>query len=255
MMPSYAAHGATDVGRKRVNNEDAFAIRPGDGLYVVADGMGGHSSGEVAAQLAVGTILGFFKDTTLGEESTWPYAYDENLSFAANKLVTAIATANDQIQAYASGHPESRGMGTTVVAVLIADDKATLSHVGDSRAYLFRDGKLQLLTMDHSWVGEQIRHGYLTEAEAVNHPFRNVITKALGTREQAQADVTELKLLPGDRLLLCSDGLNSMITDEIIGAAMARNEDLEATCQHLIEKANEGGGDDNITVVLIERTA
>ena len=119
-MPSYAAHGATDVGRKRVNNEDAFAIRPGDGLYVVADGMGGHSSGEVAAQLAVGTILGFFKDTTLGEESTWPYAYDENLSFAANKLVTAIATANDQIQAYASGHPESRGMGTTVVAVLIA---------------------------------------------------------------------------------------------------------------------------------------
>lgn len=247
--------GASDVGRKRTNNEDAFALRPEHSLFLVADGMGGHSSGEVAAQLAVNQIISFFKNHSLSEDSTWPYAYDDTLSFPANKLRTAIALANDQIQSYSSEHPESRGMGTTVVAALIDSDKVVVSHVGDSRAYHFSNGEMKLLTLDHSWVSEQVRLGFLTESEAAHHPFRNVITKALGTRDQAQADVVEIDMRVGDRLLLCTDGLNSMAPDEEIAGVMASSKDLESACKALIELANERGGEDNITVLILERTA
>ena len=253
MTMQIRSYGTTDVGRKRTNNEDAYAIRPDRGLYVVADGMGGHSSGEVAAQLAVGEILAFFENGTLSEDSTWPYAYDETLSFAANKLLTAVALANEKIQTYAAQHPESRGMGTTVVAVLVNGDRLVVGHVGDSRAYLHSRETFRLLTHDHSWVGEQVRQGFLTEAEAVNHPFRNVITKALGTREQAQADLLDLTLEVGERLLLCSDGLNSMVRDEEIREVLDRGLDLEASCQALVALANERGGEDNVTVVMLER--
>lgn len=249
------SHGLSDVGRKRTNNEDAFAIEESRGVFLVADGMGGHSSGEVAANLAVSEILSFLENSTLNEDSTWPYPYDEGLSFAANKLLTAIALANEKIQAYAADHPESRGMGTTVVAALVDKDRLVLGHVGDSRAYLYASDGLKLLTLDHSWVGEQVRHGFLTETEALNHPFRNVITKALGTREQAQADILEMDLPVGGRLLLCSDGLNSMVRDEEIAAVLARNLGLAETCRALVDLANEKGGEDNITVLLLERTA
>lgn len=247
------AHGLSDVGRKRTNNEDAFAIEESRGIYLVADGMGGHSSGEVASNLAVSEILAFLANSNLSEESTWPYPYDENLSFTANRLLTAIALANEKIQAYAADHPESRGMGTTIVAALTGGDRLVLGHVGDSRAYLFVPDGLKLLTLDHSWVGEQVRHGFLTEAEALNHPFRNVITKALGTREQAQADILELDLPVGSRLLLCSDGLNSMVRDEEIAEVLKKGLGLPETCQALVDLANEKGGEDNITVVLLER--
>lgn len=132
------AHGATDVGKKRTNNEDAFALRPEHGLFVVADGMGGHSSGEVASHLAVSQITAFFDRQDLGEDSTWPYSYDDSISFVANKIRTAITLANDTIQHHAMEHPESRGMGTTVVAALLNGDELVVSHVGDSRAYLSR---------------------------------------------------------------------------------------------------------------------
>jgi PPM family protein phosphatase len=247
--------GVTDVGRKRTNNEDAFALRPEFNLFLVADGMGGHSSGEVAAQLAVNQIVSFFKDHSLTEDSTWPYAYDDSLSFPGNKLRTAIALANDQIQSYSTEHPESRGMGTTVVAALVDSEKVVISHVGDSRAYMLSDGSLKLLTLDHSWVSEQVRLGFLTESEAARHPFRNVITKALGTRDQAQADVLEIEVPLGARLLLCTDGLNSMAPDEEIYKVLASGGDLEATCKALVALANERGGEDNITVLLLERTA
>jgi len=247
--------GASDVGRKRTNNEDAFALRPELDLFLVADGMGGHSSGEVAAQLAVNQIVSFFKNQSLNEDSTWPYAYDDSLSFPGNKLRTAIALANDQIQNYSTEHPESRGMGTTVVAALIDSERIVVSHVGDSRAYLFSSGEMKLLTLDHSWVSEQVRLGFLTESEAAHHPFRNVITKALGTRDQAQADVIEIELAVGDRLLLCTDGLNSMAPDSEISEVIASSKDLEATCKALIDLGNERGGEDNITVLILERKA
>ena len=249
------AQGATDVGKKRTNNEDAFVVRPDHELFVVADGMGGHSSGEVASHLAVSQITAFFDRQDLNEDSTWPYPYDESLSFAANKIRTAIALANDRIQSYATDHPESRGMGTTVVAVLANGEELVVSHVGDSRAYLFAAGKLSPLTMDHSWVSEQVRMGLLSDEEATRHPLRNVITKALGTRDQAEADVMTIKPAIGDRILLCTDGLNSMVNDADISVVLARGLSLDATCHNLLDLANERGGEDNITVVLIERTA
>jgi protein phosphatase len=249
------AHGATDVGKKRTNNEDAFALRPEHDLFVVADGMGGHSSGEVASHLAVSQITEFFDRRDLGEDSTWPYPYDDSISFVANKIRTAISLANDRIQHYALEHPESRGMGTTVVAALLNGDELVVSHVGDSRAYLFSGGSLSPLTADHSWVSEQVRMGLLSDDEASRHPLRNVITKALGTRDQAEADVMAFQPAIGDRVLLCTDGLNSMVSGEEITAVLARCLDLEATCKALIELAKDHGGEDNITVVILERTA
>jgi protein phosphatase len=247
------AFGVTSVGRKRTNNEDAFAIVDAHQLFVVADGMGGHSAGEVAAQLAVQHILAFFEEHGKDEDTTWPFPYDDRFSFPANKLRTAIALANERIQAYAGEHPESRGMGTTVVAALSSGDRLVISHVGDSRAYLLRDGSLRGLTADHSWVSEQVRMGFLKEAEAANHPLRNVITKALGTREQAEADLQEVEILVGDRLLLCSDGLNSMATDAEIEAVLIKKPAIEKACHALVDLANDKGGEDNITVVLIDR--
>lgn len=249
------ALGVTDMGKKRTNNEDAYVVRPDHDLYVVADGMGGHSSGEVASHLAVSHITAFFDRHDLSEDSTWPYPYDASLSFAANKIRTAIALANDRIQNYAVDHPESRGMGTTVVAVLANGDELVVSHVGDSRAYLFAGGKLSVLTIDHSWVSEQVRMGLLSDEEATRHPLRNVITKALGTRDQAEADVMAFKPDVGDRVLLCTDGLNSMVTDADISGVLTRRLSLDATCRELLDLANERGGEDNITVLLIERTA
>jgi protein phosphatase len=250
----FSCFGASDVGRKRNNNEDAFAVRPELKLYLVADGMGGHSSGEVAAQIAVNQVISFFKNQSLTEDSTWPYDYDDSLSFPGNRLRTAIALANDQIQNYSAEHPESRGMGTTVVAALIDTYKVVISHVGDSRAYLLSKDAFRALTVDHSWVSEQVRLGFLTEIEAAHHPFRNVITKALGTRDQAQADVSEVEVAVGDRILLCSDGLNSMVSDEEIREVLGRAKSLEAICRDLVDLANERGGEDNITVVVLERT-
>jgi protein phosphatase len=252
-MSRFESFGLSDVGKKRINNEDAFAIRTDKNLYIVADGMGGHSSGEVAAQLAVKEIIAFFDTASLSEDATWPYEYDESLSFDGNRLRTAIAAANDRIQAYAADHPESRGMGTTVVAALLNGERLVISHVGDSRAYLLEDSRLNVLTMDHSWVGEQVRQGFLTESEAEQHPFRNVITKALGTREQAKGDVAEIAMPKGGRLLLCTDGLNSMVRDEDIRAVLAETSGLEDACRKLVALANDKGGEDNVTVVLIER--
>ncbi len=249
------AFGTSSVGRKRTNNEDAFAIMPNYGLYLVADGMGGHSAGEVAARLAVQEVVAFFEKHANDEDSTWPYPYDDTLSFHANKIRTAIALANERIQAYASEHPESRGMGTTIVAALAHGDRLIVSHVGDSRAYLSSKGELKVLTADHSWVSEQVRMGLLTESEAARHPLRNVITKALGTKDQADADVLETELKVGDRLLLCTDGLNSMAGDDEIAAVLAQGMGLEEASHRLVGLANEKGGEDNITVVLLERTA
>ena len=249
------AFGVSSVGRKRTNNEDAFAVVDSIQLFIVADGMGGHSAGEVASRLAVQHILSFFDQHGKDEDTTWPFPYDDTLSFPANKLRTAIALANEQIQAYAAEHPESRGMGTTVVAALSAGERLIISHVGDSRAYLYDGSRLRGLTADHSWVSEQVRMGLLKEADAASHPLRNVITKALGTREQADADIQEVALNVGDRVLLCSDGLNSMAQDAEIEAVLARGLAIEKACHALVDLANDKGGEDNITVVLIDRLA
>jgi len=251
----YASAARSSVGMKRTNNEDAFAQFAEMGLYVVADGMGGHSCGEIASQLAVSQVVHFFENAKLDEESTWPYAYDDSLSFQANKLRTAISVANEKIQDYTAQHAESRGMGTTVVIGLVHDDRLVLAHVGDSRAYLFRGGTLQALTSDHSWVNEQVRMGFLSLSEAQKHPFRNVITKALGTKGDALADVVEVPMMAGDVVLLCTDGLNTMVSDEEIASVLGSQRELEPACEALVDVANKAGGEDNITVLLLRREA
>jgi PPM family protein phosphatase len=242
----------TDTGIKRTNNEDSFLILEEKNLFAVADGMGGHSSGEIASKIAVETIGQFFRDSALTEDSTWPYAYDDNISFEGNQLRTAVAIANEKIQEYATEHLESRGMGTTVVAVMAIQSRLVLCHVGDSRCYLLRDGKLSSLTSDHSWVNEQVKLGFLTEEEAQRHPFRNVITKALGTKGEATAEINEIEGKEGDLLLLCTDGLNSMVTDDEISKMVAGDGKLEDKAKRLIDAANENGGEDNITLVLLK---
>ncbi|MGE5278500.1 MAG: Stp1/IreP family PP2C-type Ser/Thr phosphatase [Acidobacteriota bacterium] len=249
-MPSIEAFGLTDVGRKRKHNEDAFALDLSDGLFVVADGMGGHAAGEVAARITVETIGEFIAATRQKEEATWPFKYNHSLDFNSNRLAIAIEKANERVMAAVAAQPWLKGMGTTVVAGLLNEKILSLAHVGDSRAYMFRGGKLQRLTDDHSWVHEQVAAGILTEDEAKSHPLKNVVTRALGGGPSVSPDLQEISFSARDRFLFCSDGLTTMMSDEEIEQAVADNEDPQQLCRVLVDLANEKGGVDNITVVV-----
>ena len=243
--------GATDVGRKREHNEDSFHVNEKYGLFTIADGMGGHAAGEVASRIAVDVINEFMELSGNDSDITWPFEYDDSISLEENRIFTAIKMANNKIFEVIRERKELEGMGTTLVILLVQDDKCYIGHVGDSRAYLVRDGQIRQVTSDHSWVNEQMKLGVLTRAEAATHPYRNVVTRALGGRDIIKADVTCQKLEPGDKLLLCSDGLNSMLDDEQIRDVVVESkDDLEAGCKSLVAAANEAGGDDNITVIL-----
>ncbi len=249
----FQSYVATDVGMKRKANEDNFCANREIGLFVVADGMGGHAAGEVASRLAVEEIETVLLQSEGDESWTWPDTYDTGVSLTANKLRFAINLANEKIRRTTMERVECRGMGTTIVAAIVRGVHCTVAHVGDSRAYLFRGGKLSPLTSDHSWVNEQLKQGFLTLEHARNHPFRNVITQALGSGAEVKADLKDLLLKGDDMLLLCSDGLNSMLTDhEIHGIMMeGRDEPLDETTHKLVDAANRKGGDDNITVALV----
>jgi protein phosphatase len=245
--------GLSDVGRKRDHNEDAFVVDEGERLFAVADGMGGHAAGEVASQIAIKTVYDFIHSTRQDAEATWPYDYDPTLSANANRLRTAIRLANERICETIRQKEDLKDMGTTIVTLLIGSDgTATVGHVGDSRAYLVRGGTLAQITSDHSWVNEQVKLGFLNRADAMRHPFRNVVTRALGSRGEVSVDLREEALRAGDRVLLCSDGLNSMVDDEgILGALAGAGDDLLGQCRGLISAANARGGDDNITTILV----
>ncbi len=244
--------GKTDVGMKRNHNEDAFLTDPGLNFAVVADGMGGHAAGEVASELAVDRISSFLGQVKGNEDITWPYKYDIAFSLNANKLMVGIKLANDAILSKVAGDSKLNGMGTTIVAALFEGDNATIAHVGDSRAYLYRKNRLSLLTNDHSWVSEQVRRGLITEEQARVHPMKNVVTQALGGAERLSVEIDELPLKPGDLLLLCSDGLNSMVPGNVMEEVFAEyHQNPEELIDRLIHEANERGGDDNITVVVV----
>ena len=244
--------GITDVGRKREANEDCFATIAEDRLFVVADGMGGHAAGEVASRLAVRAISDFIATTRRDAEITWPYDYDTTLSPESNRLKTAIRMANQRILDTISHEKDLEGMGTTLVGAMLSDGKAYVGHVGDSRAYLIRSEQIEQLTSDHSWVNEQVKLGFLSKDDALRHPFRNVVTRALGSKDDVMVDVAEQDLKPDDILMLCSDGLNTMLDDEeIIRLILSKKGDVEAACQALVEAANAKGGEDNVTVVLV----
>ena len=246
------SHGASDVGRKRKGNEDSLVIDRDNNLFVVADGMGGHAAGEVASRIAVDAIREFVALTAGNSDITWPFGLEESLSYDGNRLKTAIRHANRRVLEAMRERAEYEGMATTVVAVLVQDDTANIAHVGDSRIYLWSGGQLQQLTSDHSWVNEQVASGVISAEEGRHHPLRNVVTRALGGRGELLVDLQSRRLQPRDVLLLCSDGLTTMVSDEeIAGLLAAAGMDLERAVSDLVATANEHGGDDNISVVLL----
>ena len=224
---------ASDCGLVRSANEDSFILRPG--LYAVCDGMGGARAGEVASQMACLGLIGV-----------------DPASAGLDELRQAIVKANLAIIQRSTSESELLGMGTTLTAALFKDDTLVVAHVGDSRAYVLRDGGLTQMTADHSWVGEMVRRGELTAAQAARHPHRSVITRALGTDMELDPDVIELSLEPGDRVLLCSDGLTGMVDDETIGRLMSLGADAQSTAQSLVDAALQNGGEDNVTVVVVD---
>jgi protein phosphatase len=250
-MVEVKAYGLTHVGRQRQHNEDSFLVEDGARLFLVADGMGGHAAGEIASRIAVDSISEFILHTK-EDDGTWPHAYDEHYKRSTNRLMAAVRMANTRVLEAMRKDARLRGMGTTVVACMADGEIMSFAHVGDSRGYLIRDKHLSRVTNDHSWVFEQVQAGMLTEAEAEKHPLRNVITRALGGALQVTPDASEIQIQKGDVYLLCSDGLTGMVSEEEILRLVSENENLETACEQLIAAANEHGGMDNVTAVLVK---
>jgi protein phosphatase len=249
MMKANAA-AVTSTGRVRSSNEDCFGYRADHGIYVVCDGMGGAAGGEVASRMVVDTLL---RQMT---EDDGQQGFEQR----RERLHTAIAEANRVVLERAERESGLAGMGTTLVALLLdlqqaeAPSRALIAHAGDSRCYLFRRGQLTRVTQDHSLVDEQIRLGTMTVEEAERSPFRSVITRAIGTQFSVTEEVQEINLEPGDTFLLCTDGLTREVTEEAIAEALEAGHDIQRTAQRLVDQANENGGRDNVTclVVLIQ---
>lgn len=252
-MISVSAAGITHPGKRRQKNEDSYRERPDLGLFIVADGMGGHAAGEVASRVAVETIEQFVNDTREADENfTWPFGLEPHLDIDGNRLKTAVKVANRRIATRIAGERDLQGMATTVVGVLVGRRGVKVAHVGDSRVYHWRNGQMTRLTRDHSWVEEQVEAGALTPTEARDHPWRNLVTRALSGGGEVEIDVTSLDAGKGDRLLLCSDGLFSVVTDEAIEATLGRpTDDLQSICRELVDAANRAGGPDNVTVLVL----
>lgn len=234
-----SATALSDVGRRRTANEDRYALAGDLGLYLVADGMGGHTAGQVAAELAAQGAVDALR--TLVDAS----------ASLAEKLRYAVASANREIFAAARAKPDLAGMGTTLVALLASEARVALAHVGDSRAYLIRGRRIRQLTDDHSLVAELVRRREITARAARGHPHRHVLTRALGVRRSVEPDLAELTPFANDTFVLCSDGLTGHVGDDEIADTVLSAIDLESGCERLVDLANSRGGEDNITVVLV----
>jgi protein phosphatase len=245
---------SSDPGLRRSSNEDCYCTRPDLGLYIVADGMGGHVAGEVASRVAVEAIQVFIQETAGADKNrTWPFPFEPALSLEANRLKAAFRLANRRIASTIADSHDLRGMATTASALLTGPDGACVAHVGDSRVYVLRAGRLEQLTHDHSWVEEQVRAGTMSPTAAKQHPWRNVVTRALAGGEDPEVDVTQVRPSSPERYLLCSDGLFSVVTDDRIAAILGdRDAPLDEVCRRLVEAANAAGGPDNITALVLE---
>jgi serine/threonine protein phosphatase PrpC len=252
-LKSLAFAVVSDPGLRRTSNEDSYSARPDVNLFVVADGMGGHVAGEVASRVAVEAIEAFIQETAGADKNrTWPFPFDPTLSVEANRLRAAFRLANRRIASAIADSQELRGMATTASGILFGANHASVGHVGDSRVYLLRDGELHQITHDHSWVEEQVRAGTMTASAARQHPWRNVVTRALAGGEDPEVDVFEVTPAPGDRFLLCSDGLFGVVGDDLIAEILAREDiSLQEICRVLVEAANDRGGPDNITTLVL----
>ena len=251
MKIRYAAK--TDVGMKRTHNEDYFSLIEDEQLFLVADGMGGHASGEVASKMAAETIGEFYQRTREDEDATWPYKMDRSLSYIENRLVCGIKLANLRIYETSNRDLRYKGMGTTIVSCLVSGDKIYVGHVGDSRVYRVRDNGIQQLTRDHSLL-EDYKEAKpdMSEDEQRNFPHKNVITRALGMQDSVVVDLTTEDLIEGDRYVLCSDGLSGQVSDERIRELVTEHkDDLGKAAEQLVQESNGAGGDDNVTVVIV----
>lgn len=235
--------GISDIGRVRMRNEDSIFVSNEpigalSNLYIVADGMGGHKAGDVASSMAIDAFCRYVKCAEQGEEPL-------------DILIGAANSANSEVYEMAKAHEECSNMGSTIVACSISDNNAYIAHIGDSRLYKLADN-IEQITSDHSLVAELVKAGVITEAEARVHPQRNTITRALGTESSVVADGIILPIADGDKLLMCSDGLSGMLTDEEIKAIADLDESLDKRLENLVAEANEKGGADNISAIIIE---
>jgi protein phosphatase len=242
--------GETDVGMKRTHNEDYLYLPDEERLIIVADGMGGHASGDLASRLAIDTMVDFFRATVEEPDITWPFLLDRDNRLHENRLVTGIKLANLKIFEAAQRNTRFRGMGTTVVGCFFCEDLVLVAHVGDSRVYLLRDKKLRQLTEDHSLLNDYIKMKRITPEEIDRFPHKNVIVRALGMKETVAVDIIRETPQLGDIFVLCTDGLTGMVNDEEVCRLVESENDLDRCCEKLVEAANAAGGVDNITVAL-----
>jgi protein phosphatase len=243
--------GVSDVGRVRTNNEDCFRIVAPLNLFVLSDGMGGEAHGEVASALAVETLVKHCVDAEKNPAAPFFGQAQPNLSVRTRRLASAVYLANKSICKSAEEHPEQQGMGATMTAAWIDGSKLSIAHVGDSRAYLLRVGSLLQLTQDHSLVAEQVRRGILTAAEAEESDMQSVLLRALGAQPEIEVDAEEQMLFARDVLVLCSDGLTRMVTEPEIAGTLQAEMDPTKASEKLVALANDRGGADNITVVVV----
>jgi protein phosphatase len=246
------ASGLTDVGLQREHNEDSFLVLDEHDLFIVADGMGGHRAGDVASRVATETMADFFRSTA-NEDVTWPYHFDTSLSEEENRLLTGIRIANRQIFERSIRSREFQGMGTTMVSALFSarHSRIYIGHVGDSRCYRVRDGEVRLMTRDHSLINDYLlAMPELTEEQKGELP-KNVITRALGMQDHVVVDLQADEPNVGDIYMLCSDGLSGMVTDEALLELMTKDTEPAELCRRLVEQANQNGGEDNVTAVVM----
>lgn len=242
--------GLTDVGRVREKNEDAIAISEEFQFAVLADGMGGYNGGEIASEMAVSGIKEILEKGL--RRSCFPFFWRRNRS-VRQILEYAISEVNQRIYQKARSDLHYHGMGTTLLVAVFHGNVVTIAHIGDSRIYRFRDGGLEQLTRDHTWVENQVRMGWMNKEEAQVSTNKNLLTRALGVYENVSADVQEMLILPGDTYLLCSDGLTDMLSEQALQFYLRfQGVDVQSMCQHFLTAANEEGGIDNISVILVQ---
>ena len=250
--------GATNVGMKRTLNEDSFLLLPEESLFCVADGMGGHSSGEVASRIAVEEMAEFFRVTGRDEEATWPFREDPSRPYDENRLITAVKLANLRIHERGQSDAKLRNMGTTLVSAYFvrSGGEVLVGHVGDSRVYHWRRGAIRQVTEDHSLLNDYIKTKQLTPEEIQAFPHKNVIVRALGMRPHVEVDLFREKLEPEDVVLLCCDGVTNMVPDPAMAEIVRTHPgDLQGACDAIVAAANAAGGVDNITCILVQAHA
>jgi PPM family protein phosphatase len=246
------AHGVSDVGPSRGTNEDCYLTAHDLGLYVVADGMGGHAAGEVASRLAVEAIEGFIRRSHEDHEFSWPYGYEPTLTYDGNRLKTAVCLANRRVFRLGEAKDDYTGMGTTVVATIVDSSRLVVAHVGDSRLYLLVKGKLEQVTRDDTWVEAVLANTPgVSPAELTRHPMRHVLTNVVGSRIDVEVHVAERSLSAEDRVLLCTDGLHGPLDDAALARLLADGHEPKSIAQALVSEAIVRGSRDNITAVVI----